>query len=283
MKKNLSVIIIIILLFYLVLVNNNLISTTIIASSNLFLTKVFPNLFIFLISSKILINYNFAYYISKFFKSSYLYIYLLGLFCSTPTNVTIIKKMVDDKLITSKTATTYIMASFFINPLFLFNMLKIIFPINITLKLIIISYLTNIIIYFLFKTKEKVIPTKIKEDKISNIVINNIKDNMYVIFNIYSMIIIFSLISLLLPFNLVAIQGILEVTNGLNYLINSNLDLITKEVLALIYLNFGGLCLLMQVKSIIKDTLIDFNSIILSRFYACLIAISLFLLTLFVT
>ena len=134
----------------------------------------------------------------------------------------------------------------------------------------------------MFKTKEKVFPNKIKEDKLSNVVINNIKDSMIVFFNIYSMIVIFSLLSLLLPKNLITLQGILEVTNGLNYLITCNLNIIVKEILAIIYINFGGLCLLMQVKSIIKDTSIDFSNYILSRFYACLIAIILFLLTLFV-
>lgn len=282
MKKNLSIVLIIILLFCFALFNNTLITNTIINSSKLFFTKVFPNLFIFLILAKILINYNFPYYISKIFKSSYLYIFLLGFFSTTPTNVAIIKKMYDDKLIISKTATIYIMSSFFINPLFLFNILNSIFPIIISLKIIIISYITNIIIYFLFKTKQKVFPNKIKEDKLSNVVINNIKDSMIVFFNIYSMIVIFSLLSLLLPKNLITLQGILEVTNGLNYLITCNLNIIVKEILAIIYINFGGLCLLMQVKSIIKDTSIDFSNYILSRFYACLIAISLFLLTLFV-
>ena len=101
MKKNLSIILIIILLFCFALFNNTLITNTIINSSKLFFTKVFPNLFIFLILAKILINYNFPYYISKIFKSSYLYIFLLCFFSTTPTNVAIIKKMYDDKLIIS--------------------------------------------------------------------------------------------------------------------------------------------------------------------------------------
>ena len=283
MKKNIIAIIIIISLFYYVLTNNTLISNNLISSINLFYYKVFPNLFIFIILSKLLINYNFPYYIYKLFKSSYLYIFLIGLFSTTPTNTYIIKNIYQKKLINSNTATIYIMSSFFLNPLFLYSILNNIFNYKIALKLIMISYLTNIILYLLFKNNDKIIPIKTREEKLSDCLIDIIKDIFPISFNILAMIIIFSLISIFLPNRLIALKGILEVTNGLNLLLQSNYSNLVKEVLALIYINFGGICLLMQVKSVIKDTLINFNDYVLSRFYACIISSILFLVIHFLT
>ena len=68
MKKNIVIIISCIIFIYLLFTNYLYLSDTIITSSYLFISKILPSFIPIYIVSKILINYNLPYYISKLFR-----------------------------------------------------------------------------------------------------------------------------------------------------------------------------------------------------------------------
>ena len=70
MKKNIFIYIITIIFVYYTFSNQELIINSVINSSLLFIYKVLPFCLPMYIISKILINYNFPYYISKIFNNN---------------------------------------------------------------------------------------------------------------------------------------------------------------------------------------------------------------------
>ncbi|MDD5835843.1 MAG: hypothetical protein PUD34_01340 [bacterium] len=283
MKRNLFIISISLLFIYLIFTNTSLVSSSILTSCNLFLTKVFISLFPMYILSKILINYNLPYYLTKLFKNSYIYILLISILSGTPNNAVIIKDLLDKKQITIKDANKYIMCNFFINPLFLITMLQTIIPIKQALILILISYSTNIIIYLIQKPTHHTNLEKVKEIPFNELLIKETNNATNIFLCILEMIIIFNLISIYIPKALNPFIGILEVTNGLNYLAKTPYPLYITSILILIYLNFGGLSIYMQIKSILNKTNISDTNYLYGRFYAIIISIILYLfITLFI-
>ena len=230
------------------------------------------------IISKILINYNFPYYLFKLTKSHYLYLFIMSILSGTPNNAVIIKDLLDRKVIDSTTANKYIMCNFFINPLFLYTMLRNFLDLKTTILIISISYSSNIIIYHFFKSKQKSPLFKVKELSMSELLVKEVSNATHIFLNVLGMIIIFNLISLLIIPKFRAFTGLIEVTNGLSFLIFSSLSTYLKALLSLIFINFGGLCILMQVKAIINNTDIKLTNYLYGRFYATFISTFLFLI-----
>ena len=278
MKKNITIISLSLLLVYLLFTNNTIVSTSILNSCHLFLTKVFISLFPMYIISKILINYNFPYYLFKLTKSHYLYLFIMSILSGTPNNAVIIKDLLDRKAIDSTTANKYIMCNFFINPLFLYTMLRNFLDLKTTILIISISYSSNIIIYHFFKSKQKSPLFKAKELSMSELLVKEVSNATHIFLNVLGMIIIFNLISLLIIPKFRSFTGLIEVTNGLSFLIFSSLSTYLKALLSLIFINFGGLCILMQVKTIINNSDIKLTNYLYGRFYATFISTFLFLI-----
>lgn len=278
MKKNITIISLSLLLVYLLFTNNTIVSTSILNSCHLFLTKVFISLFPMYIISKILINYNFPYYLFKLTKSHYLYLFIMSILSGTPNNAVIIKDLLDRKVIDSTTANKYIMCNFFINPLFLYTMLRNFLDLKTTILIISISYSSNIIIYHFFKSKRKSPLFKAKELSMSELLVKEVNNATHIFLNVLGMIIIFNLISLLIIPKFRSFTGLIEVTNGLSFLIFSPLSTYLKDLLSLIFINFGGLCILMQVKTIINNSDIKLTNYLYGRFYATFISTFLFLI-----
>lgn len=69
-KKNINILfnLIIFYLIFKVFFNNTLFYNSIILSLKMFIYKVFPFLFIMMILNKMLISFNFPYYLNKIFK-----------------------------------------------------------------------------------------------------------------------------------------------------------------------------------------------------------------------
>lgn len=278
MKKNIAIISTSLILVYLLFTHNDLVSTSILNSCHLFISKVFISLFPMYIISKILINYNFPYYLFKLTKSHYLYILVMSLLSGTPNNAVIIKDLLDKNLINGTMASSYIMSNFFINPLFLYTMLKSFLSLKITLLIIGISYLSNIIIYSFSKVKQKEPLKKTQELSLSELLVKEVGNASQIFLNVLGMIIVFNLITLLIPNNLKAFTGIIEVTNGLSFLITAPLSYFAKATLSLIFVNFGGLCIFMQVKTVINNTDIKISNYLYGRFYATFLSLIFFLL-----
>lgn len=280
MKRNLLIILCCLFIVYLLFTNTGIIANSILNSCKLFITKVFISLFPMYILSKVLINYNFPYYIYRLTKSNYLYIFLLSLLCGSPSSYIILNDLVIKGIISKEDANSYIMANFFLNPLFLCTMLKLFLPLNIVFKIIFISYFSNILLYFIHKTKGKPLKRN-KEIPLGDLLVEEVNNAKDIFLNVLGMIILFNLLSLLIPKDLGFLVGILEVSNGLNYLVTLNTSLMSKSMLALIFINFGGISIFMQIKAVLKNSYISLTRYILGRFYASFLSVSIFLLSYF--
>lgn len=279
MKKNIIVIIFSLITIILLFMNQIEIRINVLNTSLLYLTRILPTLLPLFIISKILINYNFPYYISRLFKNNiYIYIFLLSLISGSPNNAVIIKDLLDSKQITTAAANKYIKCSFFVNPLFLYTMLSCIFNNQITITIIVSHYLANIIIY-LIRPVKKSISIKINSKNMLNTLVDSFNHANIVFLNMYITIIFFNIIIILFPQILSNFYGLIELTQGLNYLKIVNINIDYKIILALMYISFGGLSIQMQVAYVLQNSKIQFNNFLISRFYQIIISILIFLTT----
>ena len=151
MKKKLLYLTILVLIF-LVFKNYSIVLSSSIKAINLWLYKVFPYLFIMIILNDTLINLNFE----SLFKNKSVYCLIASLFSGSPTSAIIIGNLYKQNKFDKNTAETTLLFTYFANPLFLYTMLNSIFnSFKITIKLMLIHYLSNIIVYFLYRKKNK--------------------------------------------------------------------------------------------------------------------------------
>ena len=78
--------------------------------------------------------------------------------------------------------------------------------------------------------------------------------------------------ALINPQKIPIIAGILEISQGLNSLININLTSKIKEILAILFISFGGLSIHLQIKGIISDTKISYQKFLKMRILQTLIS-----------
>jgi hypothetical protein len=264
---------------YLLFTKQGIISISIYNTSQLFIKKILPTLFPLFIISKILINYNLPYYIAKIFHNNlYIYVFIISLLSGCPNNAIIIKDLLNSNAISIKQANKYITCTFFSNPLFLFTMLNNMFSLKISLIIILSHYLSNIIIYLYNPVKNNNV-TKISTKPLNKALIYSIKDAGSLFINIYLTIILFNIIIAIIPNKLMPISGLIELSQGLNYLKYANISNNFKILLTLIFISFGGLSIQMQVINALSDTKIESRLFIKSRFYQIMISLILFLIT----
>jgi len=274
MKKNIIIYVISIFFIYLIFTNQKLIITAVLNSSILFISRVLPYFLPMFIISKILINYNLPYYISKIFKNNiYVYILIISFISGCPNNVILIKDLLNKNIINISEANKYIKCTFFQNPLFLYAMISKLFNSKIAIIILLVQLLSNIILYMIKPIKNNIV-NKSLSINIADLLVNTINDSINILLYIYITIVIFNIFIALLPKFLLYFTGIFEITSGLNFLINVTNNL-TKMLLTIIYISFGGLAIHIQIKSVLKDTNISYTNFLLSRFYQLFIQVVL--------
>lgn len=268
---------------------NNILNKSVIDAVNLWLNNIFPSLFIMFILNDIIIetdifailNYYLNPLFNKIFKTSgnSFQAFLLSIFSGTPTSSFIISEMLQNNQISVKDANKLICFTYFANPLFLYNILSLTFNKSITIKIIIIHYITNILIGLLMANFQD-----FKEDSKHNYKINVKTKNLFTILpqaisksmNTLLMIlgtitfykIITNIIFTILPIsnNLnIIFKGVLEITQSLADFPLLELSNIKKEILAIFLISFGGLSIHTQVMALIKDTPILYRNFLLGR------------------
>lgn len=272
---NLTALLSIILIFK----NYSIVLESTLFAVDIWLKKVFPYLFIMIILNDILISSNF----SSYFKKPSTYIFIMSLLSGTPTSAYITNKMVEDKQISANYGNIVLLFTYFCNPLFLYTILNSIFNSNIiTIKLMIIHYLSNVIIYFLNKKK-------LEKNKL-NLTLKNINISSSIKYAITTVIMVLGSITFYLvisniiinTFNLplfikIFLRGLLEVTQGLNQLIGINI--LGKELIAIIFISFGGLSIHTQVKCILDEGELEYKYFLKGRIYQTIIAVLLTICT----
>ncbi len=278
--------------------NNTEVALTIIEACHLFLTKVFVSLFPMFIINDILISINIPYYFyklfnkpfTKLFKTSGLasYVLIMSLISGTPSQAYILKNLQKENKITINEANHFLYFTYFSNPLFLYTMLRVIFNLNTTIKIILIHYLSNLIIAYLIRKKAPKInnnPLTLKHVSLIDTLIKSISKSINTLLIILGTIVFYMLINYIItnlfplnPFFKTLIAGILEITNGLNHLKNLTLIPKLKEIMAITIISFGGLSIHTQVKALLEDTEIKFKSFFKGRLLQTLISIILIII-----
>ena len=284
--KNSCMIVLTFLFIFLLFKDPQISKNSISNSFYLWINNLMPTLFPMIIINDILINYNFSYFISnifyplfnKIFKLSYngTYFFLMSLFIGTPANAILLKDLIDKNMIEEKEANKLIYICYYSNPLFLYNMLILILNnISITFKIIIFHYLANFVILYLIRNKyilNNNTKINIPSTSLSKLLPKTCQKAISNMITVLGVISFYMLITSYLPNNSL-IQGLLEVTTGLNSLITNQYE--SKELLCIIIINFGGLSIFTQIKSILEDTNLEFINFIKGRLLQIIISLIL--------
>ena len=278
MKRKITILLImtfIILIFknYEIVLKSTLDATTI------WLNKVFPYLFIMIIIQDLLINLDFA----SFFKNTAVYIFIMSLLSGTPSGTYIISKLKQQNIITKEYANTCLIFTFFANPLFLYSILNSIFLSKfITIRLMLILYLTNLILYFIYK---KDLPSNGKSINTNEINLSSsIKTSINTTITVLGVITFYLILSniiitefnIIYPFN-IFFKGFLEMTQGLASLINSSIKF--KEVIAMIFISFGGFSIHTQVSCILNEANLSYKYFFKGRIIQTALVVFLTIIT----
>ena len=272
MKKNIIIVVTLYILlkifieYKLVLININSISV-------LFFKNIFPPLFIFFIISSILINYGFANIISNIFGKTFnklfrinkysSYILFMSMISGLPSNAKYIKELLEKKLINHEDASKILLFTHFANPLFILSLVKV-KPYLVLLA----HYIPNFIIGLLFRNyypsnyQNNTIKSK-NTKNIITILTESITNSFNILLSVFGLIIIFYTLSSLTNSNI--LKYILEMSSSIININNFNLPLKYKTLLITGILSFGGICIHMQVFSILEKEKIRYAPYLLSR------------------
>lgn len=268
-KKILLFTIIVIYVIY-IFTNRSIINVNIINTLYMYINNIFTSLFPFIFTSNMLIYLNFPFYLNKIFKLSICdYIFIMSLISGCPSNAIMIKNLVKDK----SNIPLLLSYTLFNNPIFLYNLLINIFNKSISIKIILINYFVNFILYLILRKKEA-FNINIYNISFSEALINSIKNTIDTLLFILGIIVFFNIIN----FDNIIIKGIIEITNGLYHLNNLNTSILIKEIIAMSFVSFSGLSIQIQIKSIINDTSIKYYNYYYYRLIHLLLSIILILL-----
>ncbi|MBE6148609.1 MAG: hypothetical protein E7167_03870 [Firmicutes bacterium] len=260
------------LLIIICLQNSSVISKSVLESSIIFITKVFPFLFIMMMINSILICANFPYLLSKIIANPYVYIFIMSALSGSPVNAIIIRDFIKKKIITEKQASIAISFTTLNNPLFLYNYINLIFKNQyITIKLLSIIYISNIslLIWYSYKEKNSKYILPYNKTNIQKDFINSFTSTINNLINIFAIITFFKLICDLLitsttPLSSL-IKGLIEITQGLNDISLASYISIIKELLLIVILSFAGFSIHIQISNILNDYNVNYKYFYYSR------------------
>lgn len=283
-KINIFIIILIYLFIYIIFRNSNNLSNITFLSLKMYILKVFPFLFIMMILNNLLIKCNLPYYFNKIFKNNDLYIFFSSILSGSPINAVILKNYLENDYITVKKASKILAYTSFNNPLFLYNYLHLILNNNYNvIKVMGILYISNFILYIYFNKKNNSQSfIKYKEYNLKKELFNSIYEIIQNLIKIMGIIIFFKIIlDLLMTKKSICyslLKGLVEVTTGLNDLINFNISIKIKEIISYIIISFMGLSIQMQMSIILEKYNIDYKYFYTSRVFIIALGIILIIL-----
>ena len=278
MKRKITILLIMTFII-LIFKNYEIVLKSALDATTIWLNKVFPYLFIMIIIQDLLINLDFA----SFFKNTAVYIFIMSLLSGTPSGTYIISKLKEQNIITKEYANTCLIFTFFANPLFLYSILDSIFLSKfITIRLMLILYLTNLFLYFIYK---KDLPSNGKSINTNEINLSlSIKTSINTTITVLGVITFYLILSniiitefnIIYPFN-IFFKGFLEMTQGLASLINSSIKF--KEVIAMIFISFGGFSIHTQVSCILNEANLSYKYFFKGRIIQTALVVFLTIIT----
>lgn len=279
--KNFIKSIIIIIILILLYLKRPLVIYSIIEGFDLWKSNIFPSIFPIMILSDFILSSNLILIISnvtgplfaKCFKvSKYAaYIFIMSFFSGCPTNAKYIKDLLTQGVITNEEASKILSMSLLYNPILIFTITSYL-EFKDSVLLILVNLLANIVIGLINRNYNCNLINKEIDIKGFNLV-DSIGNAINVLLLILGSLITFISINTLLPYHHPLITGILEITNGIEMIEHYNISYKYKLIFSSILMGFGGFSILFQIKSIFKDTLIDYSLYYKSRIIHILLMI----------
>lgn len=263
MKSKFNYLLIIILII-LTLFNHSIIENSIKASFQVCINNVLPSLIPFILISNIIVKNDLL--ITN--------IYTLNLLCiisGAPSNAKYLKEYLERDLIDTINLQKLLNYLQYVNPIYILNCIGLL-TLN-SKKLGLIILISNILSTFILKLYIGKIDIKnIKSNnKNKNIIIYSIKDTVNTILYIIGVITCFFIITSYLDVifninnNYKFIYGILEITQGINYLNSSNINIYLKTIISSFFISFGGLSIHLQIFGIIDNKKIRYKPYLIYR------------------
>jgi len=280
-KRHLTLTLIFTLLI-LYIKDSNLIINEFLSYTNIFITKLFPSVFIIYILKDILINYGIIKLLKKITKyPTTIYILLISLISGFPSGPKTIKDLNNKEFISEEESNKLIKFTHFPNPIFLFSTISLITK---NISIIYISIIiSNLIILIINKPKSNNKLPNIKEQDFTTTLSNSIIKTLKIIILIYGTSIFFYLISVIILKYLnnqdlyILINILFDLTKGITTtsLINNQ---ILKDLVIILLLTISPLNINIQIKSILSDTNIKYINFIKGRIISSILTIIFYFL-----
>lgn len=282
------------------LLNINIVLTSVTDASVIFYTKIFVSVFPFIILSNILIYFNYHLFLNKIFKkplnklfniSSSSIIFILSILSSMPSNSIYTKNLLDNKLININEANKILTFTYFPSISFMIGTVgyKMFNNIKIGIIILLSNYIYNILIG-IYLRKDKINFTLENKnfinktsffDMLTNTILNAFKTCAIILGNLIIFIIIINILNKYLNINntlLSILSGLLELTTGSNMLSLLDININLKIALTSLIINFSGLSILFQSKSILNDYNINIKRILIIKLiFSIIISILLYI------
>lgn len=292
MKKNYRSILILVTLCGLLiyaLFNTDGFVLDILDYTELFIKRLFPVSFLFLVISNLLMDYQLIQIIQRLFKikSSYFYFFLLSLISGFPTGAVLVREGLERGIISEVDANKIIMFAHFPNPLFVLNSVNLILG-NFRYTLFILGTIivSNFIIFLFVYKKNSYNNTLSFPLDFSSCLSKSVNKAIKVLITIYGTSIFFYLISIIItskisnPYLYVIFSGIFDLTKGVfNSSVISNVFI--RSLLILLFIAFGPLSIHLQIKSILSNTSVSYKKYVLGRFISTILSVLLFICCVF--
>ena len=285
--KRITILVILLILLIFYLLNSSLVIKSILEYTNLFLTKLFPVSFLFMIFSSLLLDYGIIELLTNYLhlNGSKIYILLMSLISGFPSGSIYTKELLNKNIIDKETANKYITFTHFPNPLFILGSVATIINSNkLTIFILISIIMSNILLSFVYKSPKTSIQTEqnTKEINFSKSLSKAITTSLKTLIVIYGTSVFFYLISVIinnyltlpvLPY--IILNGFFDLTKGVfsTTLITNTL---TKCYLIIIFISMGGLSINMQVKSIISNSNIKYKNFLKGRVISTILSLIIF-------
>ena len=301
MKKSIIITLTLLFILFELLTNSNSVLSAVLFSLNIWKNNIFPSLFPFFVLSNILINYGLVEFLSEilkplmvsFFKinPNTAFIFVMSMISGFPSSAKYTSELYNKGLINKEEASKVLTFSFFSNPLFILGTVSLIFlnSKKIGLIILLVHYLTNFIIGFIFRNyyisnikKEKISFKKaiinmhnkrINNNKtfgeiLSDSIINSINTLLLILGLIAVFLILTNIINNSLNLNnyyTSILNGILEMTGGLKSVSELDIALKQKAIIITMILSFGGISVHMQIISILSKLKIKYLPFLCAR------------------
>ena len=282
-------------LFILIILNSKLALFSVKESMISFFNNLFGPIFIFYTLTDLLVNYGFLSFlnvpffkkISSFFhvSTNSLFIMFFSMTTGFPSGSKYITDFYNKKLISYDESIYLLMFTHFSNPLFILGTVGTLFGKEFSIKILISTFLSNIILSILVRPKiSKFDSSKLFLNTLSftECLTNSFKKTYQIIMIVLSNSIIFTTLGYLITKNISSntlrlfIFGLFDLTKGITILNRYSFSLLFKGIVICTFISFGGINVNIQVKSIIEKEKLPYIYFLSGRLIATFLSILIF-------